>query len=294
MAAKPKSPVLHDLTERIGEIEALDTVAERVAAPVDKALGAQPVKDLLSGTWLGHALHPLMTDLPIGTWTSALLLDLIGGRQSRPAAERLVGVGLLAALPTVASGLSDWSDTGGQVRRMGVVHAAANSASLVLYSASYIARKRRRRRLGVALGLAGGGALAVGGYIGGHLSYARGVGVDQNAFQEGAQEWTFALPESELRDGVAAHAVAGGVDLLLVKQGGRVLALSDRCNHRGGPLHEGRIEDGCVTCPLHGSSFSLADGSVLRGPATGPQPAWETRVIDGRVEVRAPHLHQVI
>jgi nitrite reductase/ring-hydroxylating ferredoxin subunit len=180
------------------------------------------------------------------------------------------------------------------VRRMGVAHAAANSFSLLLYSGSYAARRRDRRGLGMALGLAGGGALAIGGYLGGHLSYARGVGVDQTAFEEGPEEWTPSVPESALQDGTAVHAVADGIDLLLVKQGGRVFALSDRCSHRGGPLHEGTLADGCVTCPLHGSSFRLEDGSVERGPATAPQPAWETRVVGGRVEVRAPRLTQVI
>lgn len=284
--SKTRKPVLHELAESVGRIEGLDAPGDRLASAVKSVLPPGPVKDALSGTWIGHPLHPLMIVMPIGSWTSATVLDLVGGRQSRKGADRLLALGLLSSLPTVAAGLSDWADTLGSTRRIGLVHAWANSASLALYSGSYAARKTGRRRMGVLLALAGGGAVAVGGFLGGHLSYARGVGVDNSVFEYGPDDWTPTVPEAELREGELHKVSAGGIDVLLVRRGERVLAISDACTHRGASLSGGELDDGCVTCPAHGSRFDLEDGSVLRGPATGPQPVWETRVAQGRVEVR--------
>jgi nitrite reductase/ring-hydroxylating ferredoxin subunit/uncharacterized membrane protein len=287
MAATTRRPVLHELAESLGTLEGIDAVGDPLAQRVSRVVGRQPLKDLISGTWLGHALHPVMTDVPIGAWTSATVLDLVGGRRGRPGADRLLGVGIAAALPTVVSGLSDWSDTIGGERRVGVVHAAANSMAVALYGGSWLARRRGRRGLGVTLGLAGAGAVAVGGYLGGHLSYSSGVGVDQTTFEDRVEEWTATVPESELGEDAPMVTIAGGTRVLLVRHAGRVLALSDTCSHRGGALHDGEVVDGCIQCPLHGSRFRLDDGSVERGPATAPQPRWEARVRDGRVEVRA-------
>lgn len=153
----------------------LDGLVDRLK-PVADALVADPARrDLLRGTWAGHALHPPLTDLPIGFWTSATMLDLFGGPRSRSAATRLVGLGILAALPTAVTGLAEWAGTGPEVRRVGVVHAAANSTALVLYTASWRARRKDRHRTGTVLALAGGAAAAVGGYLGGHLVSVRKV-----------------------------------------------------------------------------------------------------------------------
>ena len=122
-APEPASPALHRAGERLGELEQLDAIGERLAAAVKQALPAGPIKDVLSGTLLGHPLHPPLTDVPIGTWTSAILLDLLGGEDTQDGADRLVGIGILASLPAIASGLSDWADTIGPDRRMGLVHA---------------------------------------------------------------------------------------------------------------------------------------------------------------------------
>lgn len=284
-------PALHRLVARLGENEALDPAAERLSGTVAGALKPGPARDALSGTFLGHALHPLLTDIPIGTWVSATLLDLAGGRQSEDAARRLVGAGILASLPTAVTGSVEWADSAKSsdaARRVGLVHAAANVVALSLYSASYAARRRGRRRRGATLALAGAGALAVGGHLGGHLSYVEGVGVSQTTFEEGPREWTAALPEAELSDGATACVEVAGVTVLLARSGGQLHALADRCNHRGGPLHQGELADGCVSCPWHGSRFRLADGSVERGPAAAPQPTYETRVSDGQIEVRLP------
>jgi nitrite reductase/ring-hydroxylating ferredoxin subunit/uncharacterized membrane protein len=282
-----ETPKFHRLAAATGQLEALDQPAKRLAKVVRSALPGGPVKDALSGTFLGHPLHPLLTDLPIGTWTSALLLDWIGGSESRTAARRLVGAGVLAALPTAAAGYSDWADTevsSDTVRRTGIVHAAANVTALAFFSASYLAR--RRGGGGRTLALSGAGALVVGGHLGGHLAYAEGVGVNQTVFEKGPEEWTPTVTEVELSEGSPVCARAGDVDVLIVRDADGIHALDNRCTHRGGPLHEGELEDGCVTCPWHGSRFRLSDGSVERGPASSPQPLYETRVTEGRVEVR--------
>ena len=287
-APEPASPVLHLAGERLGRLEQLDEPGERLAAAVKQALPAGPVKDVLSGTWLGHALHPLLTDVPIGTWTSAMLLDLLGGEDAEDGADRLVGLGILASLPTIASGLSDWADTIDSDRRTGLVHAAANSAALTLFTASYAARKSGRRRLGVSLGLVAGGALGLGGWIGGHLSYSLGVGVDTTTFEYPPTEWTPVLAESDLAEGEPRQVDLGGVAALVTRIDGRITAISNSCTHRGGQLDQGEVDDGCVTCPIHQSVFSLEDGSVVRGPATAPQPTYDVRVRDGQVELRDP------
>src|SRR3954447_9083262 len=206
-------PRLHNLAERIGAAAALDGPAEAVAKWVRGAVPRGPVKDTLSGTPLGHALHPFLTDLPIGTWTSSLVLDLFGGRDARPASRRLIAAGVLASLPTAASGLNDWADTtpaSDEVRRIGAVHAVANVAALALYTASLAARPGEKHGRGVALGLAGIGALTVGGHLGGHLSYSRAVGVDNTAFVSGPDEWTDVLDDAELAEGTLVQAQVGG------------------------------------------------------------------------------------
>jgi nitrite reductase/ring-hydroxylating ferredoxin subunit/uncharacterized membrane protein len=280
---------MHAAVARLGELAALDPLAQRLGAAVRGAVGPGGLRDALSGRALGHALHPLLTDLPIGTWTSAMVLDAIGGPDADRAAERLIGVGIAAALPTAATGLLDWSDTepaDDEVRRVGIVHAVSNVAALALYSASLAARRRGARGRGRLLGLAGAGALAAGGQLGGHLSYAKAVAVDANALGPRIGDWSDAGPADAVGEGVPVCRAVNGVDVLLVRQHGGIHALADRCAHRGGPLHEGEIADGCVTCPLHGSRFRLVDGSVERGPSPYPQPTFEVREIDGRVQVR--------
>jgi nitrite reductase/ring-hydroxylating ferredoxin subunit/uncharacterized membrane protein len=282
-----ETPRLHRLAAMTGHLEALDAPAKRLGKAVRSILPAGPVKDVLSGTPLGHPLHPLLTDVPIGSWTSAVVLDWIGGSESRTAARRLVATGILAALPTAAAGYSDWADTevGNEtVRRTGLVHAAANITALSMFTASYFAR--RRGGGGRMLALAGAGAAAAGGHLGGHLTFVEGVGVNQTVFEKGPEEWTPTVPEAELSEGSPVCVRAGDVDVLIVRARDGIHALDNRCTHRGGPLHEGEVADGSVTCPWHASRFRLADGSVEQGPASSPQPVYETRVTDGRVEVR--------
>lgn len=280
---------LDTLAERIDELRVVDPLAKRIAAATGQALPPGPVKDALSGTWIGHALHPALTDLVVGSWTSAFILDLVGGERAREAADTLVGVGILSALPTAATGLSDWVDTAGREQRMGFVHGAGNVAALGTYALSYVARRRGRRGLGVALGMLGAGIASFTAYLGGHLVFDRSVGVNQTATEQRPRRWVAALGADELPERTPVLARANGEAVMLYRRDGEILAIAERCSHRGGPLHRGEIDDDActVTCPWHGSTFRLRDGGIARGPATSKQPTYEARERDGAIEVRA-------
>lgn len=172
-----------DWTRRVEESPGLDRFARALRPAADTLIASPGRRYLLHGQWLGHAVHPLLTDLPIGFWTSVNVLDLVGGRQSRPAARRLLALGVLSAVPTVVTGVAEWATTGQREKRVGVVHAAANAVALGLYAASYSARRRDRHAQGVVLALAGGGAASVGGYLGGHLTAVRKVSSRHPAFE---------------------------------------------------------------------------------------------------------------
>jgi nitrite reductase/ring-hydroxylating ferredoxin subunit/uncharacterized membrane protein len=277
---------LSRLVEQLGEQSALDGVANALREAIAERIGPGPLKDALSGTWLGHPVHPMLTDLPIGFWTSAFTLDLLGGRRSRRAATRLIGWGVLAAVPAAATGASDWSDTTGANRRVGLVHAAANTTALLCYGASWLQRKRGRHWRGVALGLAGATAVTVGAYLGGHLLQQSGLGVDHTTFRHPPSEWTAALPVSDVSQQPRC-AVVDGAPVIVFRHAGAIVALDAQCPHRGAPLAEGDLDGDVLTCPWHGSRFHVPDGSLLRGPSAYPLPAYECRSVDGMLEVRS-------
>ena len=271
----------------LASLDALDPPAKAIGKKVRQILKPGPVKDLLSGSWLGHALHPLLTDVTVGSFTSALMLDWVGGREGRQAARRLIGIGLLSTPATVATGYSDWADSevgNDGVRRIGMVHAAANATGATLFAASWA--QRRNGASGRLLALAGGGILTAGAYLGGHMSFAEGIGVDQTAFEHPPEDWAPVLGSGEPQEGDTRCVMADGTAVMVARSGGELYALSDHCSHRGGPLHEGELGDGTITCPWHSSVFDLRDGALVHGPAAYPQPAWDVRVRDDRIEVR--------
>jgi nitrite reductase/ring-hydroxylating ferredoxin subunit len=270
----------------------LDPVAEQIQKLLSGAIEqggptARQIKDFLNGTWLGHPLHAALTDVPIGAWTTAAVLDLVGARRG---ADTAIGLGILAALPTAAAGLADWHDYSGPPRRLGLVHAMTNSAALNCYVGSLLARHSGNRALGVGLSTLGWGLVLFGAYLGGDLSFGKGVQVDRNAWNPPAEGWLVAANAADLTDGQLARGeieVEGQkLPLVLLKQGREILALGGTCSHMGGPLWEGKLEDGCVVCPWHGSTFDLESGRVVHGPAASPQPTYEARQRNGNVEVR--------
>ncbi|MFP5317506.1 MAG: Rieske 2Fe-2S domain-containing protein [Acidimicrobiia bacterium] len=280
---------LNELASRLAGIEPLDRVADPLTKVAAKLFPHGLVKDALSGTWLGHPLHPLLTDVVIGSFTSASVLDLLGGRRAQPGANTLAALGIASALPTAAAGLSDWSDSSRADRRVGVVHATANVVGLGFYAASLRARAQGRRGTATSLGLAGMAVMTVGGYLGGHLSYSDGVGVNNTFWLHGPGDWTPVLDDAELPQRTPVRVDVDGTPVLLYRGAGGIRALANRCSHAGGPLDEGEVDEGgkCVMCPWHQSVFRLEDGSVVHGPATAPQPAYDVRVQSGKLEVRA-------
>jgi nitrite reductase/ring-hydroxylating ferredoxin subunit len=281
----PLEPALRALESA----DALDSAAKQAGKAVREALSGGPLKDALSGTWLGHAVHPMLTDVVIGSFAGASLLDLLVPDGDGRASERLIALGLAAYLPTAAAGANDWADTEAvddAIRRIGIVHAACNAVAATLYAASWRARRRGARGRGAALGLAGMTVLMGGGYLGGHLSLNQGVGPAQTVFDPGPTEWTAAADASTLPEGRPLRVVVDDTPVLILRTGGQTYAIHDRCSHRGCSLSDGELEGDEVLCACHGSRFSLRDGALKRGPATSAQPAFQVREENGRIEVR--------
>jgi len=280
-------PPIQTLADALERDERLDSIAERLSDVVDRYVTAGPIKDALSGTWFGHALHPPLTAATIGAWTSAAVLDVLGNEEG---ADSLVGFGVLAALPTIATGLNEMADTSGRPKRLAVAHGLANIAVTSTFALSWLARTSGHRGLGRALSMLGGAAVTVTAALGGHLSFIRGVGVNETAFEKPKDRWTKVMSESELAEGKAVRASADGIDVVLYRTPERIYVLANRCTHRGGPLHRGPVNATVarptVTCPWHGSVFHLDDGSIVRGPATAPEPAFQVRVTEGQIEIR--------
>jgi nitrite reductase/ring-hydroxylating ferredoxin subunit/uncharacterized membrane protein len=278
------------VVRRIEGLERLDSFAAPLADAVRKLIPRGPLKDALSGTWLGHQLHPLLTDIPIGSFTSATILDLVGGRRAQPAAALLSAVGVVSVVPTAAAGFADWSDIDGPDRRVGVVHAAANIVGVGFYTASIAARLRGRRWSAASLGLMGMGAMSIGGYLGGHLTFVRGHGVNRIFMETRSGNWKLATTD-ELPERSPVVADLDDAPALLYRSEGALYGLSNRCTHAGGPLDEGQFDHSspvgpCVTCPWHQSTFRLVDGAVVHGPASVPQPSYDVRMTVGGVEAR--------
>jgi nitrite reductase/ring-hydroxylating ferredoxin subunit/uncharacterized membrane protein len=277
------------VTGRLEEAERLDPATEQVGRLVTKLLPPGTVKDALHGRWLGHQLHPLLVALPIGMWSGATLLDFTAGPDGHRAAQRLVGAAVLLVAPTAAAGWADWSELGAfqRPKRVGLVHAAANNLTTVVYAASWLARRRGDHARGRTLALVGAMGLGVGGYLGGHLAYSQGVGVDRNADeQKEPREWTDAAAAADVpADGLLRIEVAGQ-QVVLVRASGQLHAMGATCSHYGAPLDQGTVENDCLVCPWHGSRFRLSDGSVARGPATAAQLSYDVRVDGNRVQLR--------
>lgn len=280
---------LEPLVAAVESAQILDVPGRAVGRAARAILSPGRAKAALSGTWLGHALHPLLTDLVVGSFVSASLLDVVGGDESGHASERLIAVGIAAYGPTALTGVSDWSDSEAvddRVRRTGLVHAVSNAAALALYTASLAARRRGSRRQGAVLGAAGATVLMTAGYLGGHLSYALGVGADQTAFDPGPTDWTPAGSGSPLSERHPTRVVVDDTPLLLFRDAGTVYAIHDRCSHRGCSLSDGEVDGHHIVCACHGSRFDLRNGALDRGPATAPQPAFQARERDGVLEIR--------
>ena len=268
--------------------KALDAVAKPVRAVVTRVLGNRTLADVLHGVPLGHPLHPVIAQGALGTLVSASILDALPG--PRVSSRVLIGVGLGLAAPAVASGYADWSQGHEQQQRVGLVHSASNAVGVACYVGSLLSRGTRGR----VLSFAGLGAVGLGGFLGGHMSYRQSQGAnhveDVPHLVEPGWHDLCAVDDIPAEGSAAEQVLAGAVpvSLMVARSGGVVRVLASRCSHLSGPLFQGEVADGCVTCPWHASVFDLSDGSVVHGPATSPQPAFQTRMVAGRLQVQLP------
>jgi nitrite reductase/ring-hydroxylating ferredoxin subunit/uncharacterized membrane protein len=284
------SSTLTAATDRLERAEGLDAPASAVKKAVDSAL-APGVRDALNGVWLGHPVHPLLVMVPLGSWLSATVLDLLPG--NRDAARTLVGLGTLSAVPTAITGWADWSQLHPQQQRVGLVHAAGNGVAVALEAASWFARRRGAHGRGKGLSLAAVAVSGLAGWLGGHLAYRQSAGANhaEQAQHVLPDEYTRLCALDELPDGKPVRLVLDANPVFVLRRGDRVDALFDQCAHLSGPLSEGELsgdgDDLCVSCPWHGSVFRVADGLVQRGPSTHPAPVLQVRVEpDGTVLAR--------
>ncbi len=249
------------------------------------------IKNLLNGTWLGHAVHPMLTDIPLGAWTGTALLDIaaLAGENKgiEDSADITLVVGLLGAGGAAVTGVTDWSDLDGTDRRVGMMHGLLNGSVTLMYLASLIMRRTGQRRAGVALSTLGYLASLVSAYLGGEMVFAKGVGVNHVAWEGGSDDYVAVMPAKDLEAGKLTRVDAAGIPAVLLKDGKAIYAIAATCSHLGGPLDEGSLQEGnVVQCPWHGSCFRMTDGSVVDGPAVYAQPTFSARVRNGNIELR--------
>ena len=266
-----------------------DRVQPAIAAALDGPIGPK-VANILHGTWLGHPLHVVLTDVPLGCWTAAAVFDALeaaGTRRVGRGADNAIMVGLVGAAGTAMTGLADWSKIGGgETRRIGLVHGLLNTTATACYITSLFLRRNHARRAGRQFAFAGLVISAVAAYLGGHLVYKERLGVDHSADYPPPEDFVPVLAETELPENELKRVTANRMPVLLMRRGERIYAIGETCAHLGGPLSEGKLEDTSVRCPWHGSCFSLEDGRVLEGPSVHAQPVLDVRIHNGQIEVR--------
>jgi nitrite reductase/ring-hydroxylating ferredoxin subunit/uncharacterized membrane protein len=279
---------------RLTDQPALDALAEPLRNAVHRAFDSagpagQTAKNALHGVWLGHPLHPVLTDIPIGAWTTGLVLDVAaasnGNASMADAADLAIAVGLAGAVASAVTGLADWSETDGRSRRTGLVHGLMNLTATTLYAAAYALRRSGSRTAGQRCAIAGYSVALGAAYLGGALVYDERVGVSHAAV-DGPDQYVAVAASGDVGENTMHRGRHEDVDVVLARQHGRVCALSHSCSHFGGPLSEGTLKEGSVVCPWHGSEFALDTGEVLNGPATMNQPRFDVREANGRIEVK--------
>jgi len=273
-------------------LEPLAEALQKFAAAVYRGRFGRRLKTFFNGSWLGHPLHPVLTDIPLGAWTLAVLFDLIylfdhRSATARSAAEIVILVGIVAALGAAVTGYTDWADTVDRERRVGLSHGLLNLLATILYLISLIVRLTSPGQgLGIVLSWVGYLLLITAAYLGGELVFNTGTGVNHHAWQAPPTDWTPTLKATDLVEGKPQMAEVGGTPIFLLKQGSMICAISDTCSHAGGPLHEGTLEGNVVICPWHASRFNVITGAVRGGPATVPQVRYDVRIQDGQVQLR--------
>lgn len=261
-----------------------------------KGKGRHPLKTLLNGSWLGHPLHPLITDIAVGGVVFSALFDIawlafpeVRGWAPRAAEVTLIA-GTLGMIGAFFTGWTDWSDTYGSERSTGLLHGSLNTLALILSIISTILRLQVSTGQSIpaaVLNFVGLGIIGLAAYLGGDLVFKFGTNVNHTAWEHRAEEYTSIGPLAQIADGKLTRVEVGGVPVVVLRHGEQLVALAATCSHAGGPLDEGElVEQDVVKCPWHGSRFQMKTGKVVDGPATISQPTYDVRVQGGQVELK--------
>ncbi|MDP9361542.1 MAG: Rieske 2Fe-2S domain-containing protein [Acidobacteriota bacterium] len=287
--------------EAIFEVIGKQKWLEAASDPLSKAIrnaftgdAGRAIKNALHGTWFGHPLHPALVAIPVGAWTVAMVLDALDSLSGRDelgaGADAAVAIGLIGAVGAAITGATDWSETDGRGKTIGLLHGLLNVGATALYTTSFFMRKRRKQRSkAVALSMLGFAIASGSAYLGGHLVFGEQIGVDHTATPDATKPEKFrvAIAADKLPENTPTRVTVGETPIVLVKRGDRIFALSATCPHLGGPLDEGKLVGDAIQCPWHGSELALADGHVVNGPTTFPARCYDVRVRAGKVEVRS-------
>lgn len=290
--------MLTQLAEKVlSSIPGLEKYGLKVSRGLHGAVlkGGKPTRettDVLHGTGLGHPLHPIFTDITIGAWTLGAIFDLIGActddRYSKQVADTMTTVGTASAVPTLVTGLTDYTTVQKPAMSAATVHALLNDVNFVLYLLSIRERRRGNRSRGIAYSSSAVLLTTISAWLGGHMVYGYKVGVDHSSKPTNLADWAPVMDASELPEREPKRVEVKNTPVLLYRCDGNVHAIDAVCSHAGGPLEQGQFKDCSVQCPWHDSVFDLRDGSIIHGPTTHAQPAFEVREQDGQIEIRQP------
>jgi nitrite reductase/ring-hydroxylating ferredoxin subunit/uncharacterized membrane protein len=255
------------------------------------------LQDFLNGSWLGHSLHAVLVDVVIGGATAVLLLDILraffGVDGLETAGTWVLGLAWLSALGAILTGLTDYKDTApsSSERDVAGLHGLVNIVATVLFTVSLVLRLGASHDAAFWWLLTGYLVVSFGGYVGGHVVFKYGYMVNHNAFNRGkrAREFTPVMAAIDLPEATPTKVAFGTTSVMLVRRGDLVHALKETCSHAGGPLSKGELRDETITCPWHFSTFRLADGSVVHGPASSRQVSYRARINEGQVELQGPY-----
>lgn len=280
------------LSEAPAATPALERISDGLQNIIHKLFGTH-LKSFLHGTWFGHPLHPLLTDVPITAWGLTAVFDIIWLIAS-PAwaaygAFVTTIVGLIAALGAALTGLADWSDTYGSERRVGLNHAIFNVLAVILYLISFVLRLLAGpgdNLVAAIIGFVGLVSVLYAGYLGGEMVFVKGTGVNHTAWEAAGEDYETVMPVADVQAGKLYRVMVAGVPVVLLRQGENFYAVAATCPHAGGPLDEGTLNGDVVTCPWHGSRFRMRDGHVLTGPAVVNAPRYDVRVEDGQIALK--------
>jgi nitrite reductase/ring-hydroxylating ferredoxin subunit/uncharacterized membrane protein len=287
--------------QAIEEAEGVGKPGTIVSTAIHNAIlaGGEPTRtlaDILHGTWLGHPLHPILTDITIGAWTLGSAFDVVAAvtqsDAARDTADQLTTIGTVSAIPTAITGLVDYSTFPDHSANTATWHGLLNIVNFGLYAMSVRERRRGNRSRAIAYSATGMVLTGISSWLGAHLVYKGRVGVDNSDQFEEPTRWQPVADLAHLQHEKPRVVKVDDKEVLLYRHGDEILALGNKCAHAGGPLNEGHFKGSCVECPWHNSVFDMREGKIVHGPTTHPQPYFETRVRDGQVEIRLPEESQ--